>query len=329
MNWIKNKIIVEGFWNMGKTSLIKEMSKEFGYKIIYEPNHLEKNVTSDLKKWYIKEHQKKMEKFFSVTKQKVIIERSILSSAAFLYATDKFSSKDKKILLDFVNSYNRFKPLVVFLYAGDSKIQIASKLVKDANVRKFLAKKNFRKKYDFFFRNVLPFEFGIAPIFINIEKDKNAKSIKNLKQCVEKVMKEDRIAQVNLICYKIKNTIPYFLLLKRNPQKGNFWQGITGGVKIGEIIHKTLKRELFEEISIKSKKKFLSTNYSFNYIGGEDYELNEYVFGYELKSKDNIVLSKEHVEYKFASIKESISMLKYESNKASFQKVYFFIKKRR
>jgi dATP pyrophosphohydrolase len=329
MNCVKNKIIVEGFWNMGKTSLIKKLSKEFGHKIICEPNHIEEDITSETEKWYIQQHQKNLKKFFSHPKQKNILERSILSSTAFLYATNKFSSKNKKILFDFASSYKNFKPLIIFLYAEDSKIKLVSKSAKDTKVKNLLAKKEFRKKYDFFFRNILPFEFGITPVFINIQRNDHLKNTNDIKKCVEKITKENRIAQINLICYKIIKEEPCFLLLKRNWQKGNFWQCITGGIKTGETINNALKRELQEEISINPKRNFSPANYSFNYVGGENYELNEYVFGYKLNAKDKIILSKEHIEYKFMSFKKCISMLKYKSNRTAVQKVYFSIKNKK
>lgn len=326
MNWIKNKIIIEGFWNIGKTSLAKELVKEFGYKIIHEPNHVEESITCEIEEWYIVQHQKNLKEFFSHSQQKTILERSILSSAAFLYATNKFSPVVRKIVSNFINSYKGFRPFIIFLYAQDNKIKLVSKLVKDRKVRDFLTKRDLRKKYDFFFRNILPFEFGITTLFINTERNNHLRSTQDIKIDVVRTMKENRIAQVNLICYKIKNGKPYFLLLKRNSQKGNFWQSITGGVKIGETMNKTLKREFQEEISIKAKKEFFPVYYSFDYIGQEDYELNEYVFGYKLNIKDKIILSPEHTEYKFVPFKKCVSMLKYKSNKIAFQKIYLMIK---
>ena len=324
---MKNKIIIEGFWNIGKTSLIEKLAKNFEYKIIYEPDHLKQNITSKIEKWYIEQHKKNFEKFFSHSQKKTILERSILASAAFLYAGNKFSSINKKIISDFVNFYKLYKPFIIFLYAEDKKNKEISKSVKDKKTRDLLAKRNFRKRYDFFFRNILVFEFGITPLFINIRKDDYSKNIKNAKITIINAIKENRAAQLNLICYKIKNKKPYFLLLKRNSQKGNFWQSITGGIKIGEIINDALKRELYEEISVKTSKNFIPTYYSFNYIGQQGYELNEYVFLYKLDEKDKIILSPEHTEYEFASVEKSVSMLKYKSNKIAFQKAYSLIKK--
>ena len=37
-------IIVEGFWNLGKTTLVKYLSKKLNYEIIPEPCHLIKNI---------------------------------------------------------------------------------------------------------------------------------------------------------------------------------------------------------------------------------------------------------------------------------------------
>ena len=39
-----------------------------------------------------------------------------------------------------------------------------------------------------------------------------------------------RTTQVEVIVFKMVNGQPLFLLLKRNPRRGGFWQPITGGV---------------------------------------------------------------------------------------------------
>ena len=52
-------IIVEGFWNIGKTELINDLSKKYNYDIIPEPNHLLKNIKKGISKWYRKKHWKR------------------------------------------------------------------------------------------------------------------------------------------------------------------------------------------------------------------------------------------------------------------------------
>ena len=56
-------------------------------------------------------------------------------------------------------------------------------------------------------------------------------------------------------------------------------------------------------------------------FGKEEYELSEYVFGYRLE-EDKIILSDEHTEYEFLSVKEAIERVKYDGNKQAIQAVY-------
>ena len=56
---------------------------------------------------------------------------------------------------------------------------------------------------------------------------------------------------VHFACHAIQDKEPIFLLLKRTPQDGGFWQPLTGTVEDGEKLSDCLKRELNEETGIK------------------------------------------------------------------------------
>lgn len=142
-------------------------------------------------------------------------------------------------------------------------------------------------------------------------------------------MLKDRIYQINCIIFKRIGESPKdirFLLLKRQPEKGGFWQSITGGVYPKEDKIKALKRELQEEIGVKEIKKIIDTNYSFSFITDEGDTLHEYVFGIEIDPKQKISISKEHTKYKWVKLKEALKLLKYESNIKGF-KILYKIKK--
>ena len=47
-------------------------------------------------------------------------------------------------------------------------------------------------------------------------------------------MGDGRIAQVEVIVFKIVDGKPIFLLMKRQPERGGFWQPVTGGVEADE-----------------------------------------------------------------------------------------------
>ena len=324
---LKHKIIIEGFWKVGKSTLINNLSEDLGYSIIEEPNHLEKGVCVgiDTNKWYIEKHLRNQKRFFKDKNEKLIMERSILASGAFLYATNEDEKTIREILSSFVLEYKKYKSLIVFLYSGKKMLKKLGR-----NKLELLQNNTFIEKYDEFFRRILPFVYDITPIFINIEGKNKLKSPKRIENNVISVIENNRLAQINVVCYKkeLKGE-PLFLLLKRNPQKGGFWQTVSGGVKTSNTLRETIFAELKEELGLQVKKeKILETQHSFHYIGSEDYELNEYVFGYRLDNSDKITLSEEHTEYKFVDLNEAIKLVKYQTNRELLRKVYDLVAKK-
>ena len=67
--------------------------------------------------------------------------------------------------------------------------------------------------------------------------------------------KDNRVGQIEVIVFRMEKKIPYFLLLKRNPKRGGFWQAITGGIEPDKENINTVKRELIEEAGITKYKK--------------------------------------------------------------------------
>lgn len=135
-----------------------------------------------------------------------------------------------------------------------------------------------------------------------------------------------RTYQINCIVFKRMGKDIKFLLLKRNPQKGGFWQPITGGARPDEDKIKVLKRELREETGIKKIQKIIDTKYSFSFIDENGNKLKEYVYGVEIDPNQKITLSKEHTKEKWVSLKEALKLLKYESNKKGLKVLFDIIK---
>lgn len=128
-------------------------------------------------------------------------------------------------------------------------------------------------------------------------------------------------AQVEIIVYKIVNKEHLFLLAKRIPEKGGFWQPITGGVNKNESLISAAKRELFEETQIKDYLNFLNDVYYFEFNFG-DVLLKEYVFGVEVGRDVDAALSHEHSEKKWCALNEALQLLKYDTNKEAFKKLH-------
>jgi len=130
-----------------------------------------------------------------------------------------------------------------------------------------------------------------------------------------------RVAQVEIIIYKFINNEPLFLLLKRIPEKGGFWQPVTGGVHKNEGLSCAAKRELFEETQINNFINFLSNVHYFEFNDGTGM-LKEYVYGVEIDKATDAKLSPEHSEKKWRTINHALNLLKYDNNKEAFKKLY-------
>ena len=131
-----------------------------------------------------------------------------------------------------------------------------------------------------------------------------------------------RVAQVEIIVYKFVNNEPLFLLLKRIPEKGGFWQPITGGVHENENLDSAAKRELFEETQIDDYVNFLSDVHYFEFDSDGEGILKEYVYGVEIRETKDAKLSSEHSEKKWCTLDEVLDLLKYDTNKDAFKKLY-------
>ena len=105
-----------------------------------------------------------------------------------------------------------------------------------------------------------------------------------------------RIAQVEIIVFKIINNKPLFLLLKRIPERGGFWQPVTGGVHEGENLDTAAKRELFEETQITEFNNFLKDVYFFEFGSDDEGWMKEYVYGVGVNQAVDAILSFEHSE---------------------------------
>lgn len=134
-----------------------------------------------------------------------------------------------------------------------------------------------------------------------------------------------RTTQVEIIIFKVVHDKILFLLLKRNQQKGGFWQPVTGGVEGEESLSQAVSRELQEETGITQYLRIIKDVYYFEFNTNECGILKEHVFGIEITPDINIEISPEHTESRWCSLGEALELLKYDSNKIAFEKLYSFL----
>ncbi|MBN1385444.1 NUDIX domain-containing protein [Candidatus Woesearchaeota archaeon] len=131
--------------------------------------------------------------------------------------------------------------------------------------------------------------------------------------------------QIQGIAYRKIGDKHQFLLLKRIPEKGGFWQPISGKVEHNEGLQEALFRELMEEANI-HKMDILRLvpdvhkyKISRHYLTDEPIEpITETVFGVEIKPETKISIhgntSKEHSRFIWAEFEDAVKMLKWEDN---------------
>lgn len=131
-------------------------------------------------------------------------------------------------------------------------------------------------------------------------------------------MKTNR--QVEIFLFKHTREGVRFLMLKRNPQKGGFWQPVTGGVHEGETDEQAALREVLEETGIQATN-LLDTAFTFEYKH-ENKVIHEHVFGLEVPENAAVQLSSEHTKLVWATKTEALDKyLKWTENKQGLQKL--------
>ena len=138
--------------------------------------------------------------------------------------------------------------------------------------------------------------------------------------------------QIEAILFKRIDGEIQFLLLKRIPRSGEFWQPITGGLEEGETIIEALKREIREETGIENIVRIIENVHYFEFRDIPFIEhlkkqrqtceyLKEYVFGVEV-ALDVVNLDREeHSEYRWCGFEEALGLLKWRENKEALKKI--------
>ncbi len=131
-----------------------------------------------------------------------------------------------------------------------------------------------------------------------------------------------RTTQLECIVFRRVDIAIEFLLLKRIPQKGGFWQPPCGGFE--ETDNSKLDaayRELFEETGISKSQIIQVFENVHHFVMDKHYltqepitPIHEYVFAFEVANGTKISLNKniylEHDEYRWVSYSDAIALLK-------------------
>lgn len=145
--------------------------------------------------------------------------------------------------------------------------------------------------------------------------------------------------QILVPVFRNDNGTIEFLLLKRVPEKGGFWQAsVSGGYEESDAtLLECCYREVEEEIGISKNNviRVLEKVYihqfsqtiphkeqtAYKNLEGNELTLTDFVFGFEVDQAIKPVILQEHTEYQWLSINEAKALLTHESSKLALDAV--------
>ncbi len=242
---LSNLIIIEGFWNVGKTQLANYIKNISNFIYIEEPNHLTSAKQKNVSKWYFREHQKRLKiAIKNLNNGKgVVMERSIISNISYQYAiTGKISPNS----ITELKKIGKIKKIftIVFLYGSRKFIKKQSKKIKDEETRNLILKNDFYGNYLKFYKEILPIYIKTKVGFIKIDNKNNykpSKKITNLFFREFPLLEKERAICAGIVAfYKDK-----VLMLYDNKYKHYVLP--QGHREKDETLKKTANREMIEE----------------------------------------------------------------------------------
>jgi lipoyl(octanoyl) transferase len=113
------------------------------------------------------------------------------------------------------------------------------------------------------------------------------------------------------------------LLLKTTPERGGFWQPVTGSVEADEDLPSAAARELHEETGVMIDAPGLQAiGHSFEFESRWGGRVREEVFVAFLRQSVQVMIdSHEHVDFKWVEISQAEIFLEHESTKISLKNV--------
>ena len=107
-----------------------------------------------------------------------------------------------------------------------------------------------------------------------------------------------------------------FLLLLRTAERGGFWQEVSGNVERGETAWQTALREVHEETGLMVTELFSTDQVECFYQHQKDRIYMAPAFVAFVPDKQDVKLSHEHTEFRWASLKEALELLPYAQQRS-------------
>ncbi len=120
-----------------------------------------------------------------------------------------------------------------------------------------------------------------------------------------------------------------YLLLKRNAEEiyPNLWQMVTGHIKENEKAYQTALREIKEETNLNPFKMWIVPQVNSFYSPVEDFICLIPVFLVLVNEDSNVIISKEHTEFKWVEKNKAIELLAWPGQKESVRIIENYLTK--
>jgi dATP pyrophosphohydrolase len=118
-----------------------------------------------------------------------------------------------------------------------------------------------------------------------------------------------------------------YAVLRRRDHSDACWQGVAGGVEEGESVEEAARREMREEAGIPldalllpldSRASVPAVEFRDRDLWAPDvYVVTEHAFGVRIEDGQSIVLSGDHVEYRWVRYREAAALLRWDGNRTA------------
>jgi 8-oxo-dGTP pyrophosphatase MutT (NUDIX family) len=133
--------------------------------------------------------------------------------------------------------------------------------------------------------------------------------------------------QVLVYCYRRRAHSIEYLMLRRTPKYGGFWQGVTGAPEGEETLLEGAARELHEETRL-SPMSLVPVDFHYSFSVDNEWKwayhpdvsiIDEHVFLAEIGNETNPVLSFEHDAYEWTDFDRAMGLLKWPNNREALE----------
>ena len=119
--------------------------------------------------------------------------------------------------------------------------------------------------------------------------------------------------------FREQNGVLEFLILKRSPEQyyPNIWQMVSGHIEENETAYHAALREIKEETNLTPEKFWVAPTVNSFYSPDKDYICLLPVFAVKVKFDSKVVISKEHVEYKWLKPEDAKQLFAWDGQRNS------------